>query len=189
MLVYWNEPTPDLHFRYGMPSFRSCLHWVVRLDRRGWKSKIRRHPLPLALLMGPSRSPTNALRRYHICRIVGPWNVQRSFISSLAQLSFCRRGVPLPRARVSIGAPARQTLRRRASENRLMSLIRGWLKESPIANNHTTLGETSVRKRRHLRSSEMTWNKPEAARVLRNSIHVVSMLCERPIAQGRRERG
>jgi hypothetical protein len=38
MLVHGNAPTPDLHFRYGMPSFRSCLHWVVRLDHRRLKT-------------------------------------------------------------------------------------------------------------------------------------------------------
>jgi hypothetical protein len=31
MLVHGYAPAPNLHFRYAMPSFRSCLHWVVRL--------------------------------------------------------------------------------------------------------------------------------------------------------------
>ena len=34
MLVHGDASAPDLHFRYDMPIFRSCLHWIVRLDHR-----------------------------------------------------------------------------------------------------------------------------------------------------------
>jgi hypothetical protein len=54
MLVHGNAPTPDLHFRYGMPGFRSCLHWVVRLDHRRLKTGC-------ALSRGVSKWPHSVL--------------------------------------------------------------------------------------------------------------------------------
>jgi hypothetical protein len=68
MLVHGLAPAPDLHLGYTVPSVRSCLRGVVRLNyspiRGALKQPTPENPTDLALnlLSGAARLPTPAVR-------------------------------------------------------------------------------------------------------------------------------
>jgi hypothetical protein len=105
-------------------------------------------------------TPTNALRRYHICRIVGSMTHAKKlyliaagaivvFLPGTASAQLGMPGVSLHDD--SRGLDPEEQTKRKAVDD----AYKATMEKIPDQKNQTTLGETSVRQRRHLRSSEM----------------------------------